>query len=90
MNTTITYYTDQNQTGISDSQPIIIDSEFDWDNWDWDNFSWGSDPWFNEPMRKPIAKSTKSFSIKLSNNIAGEDMNASNLNIQYVVVKEVK
>jgi hypothetical protein len=86
----ITYFTDQNEGGVADSQPISIDALFDWNNWDWDNFSWGSDPWFNEPMRKPIARSTKSFSLKLSNNVAGEDMNASNINIQYVVVKEVK
>jgi hypothetical protein len=86
----ITYFTDQNEGGVADSQPISIDALFDWNNWDWDNFSWGSDPWFNEPMRKPIARSTKSFSLKLSNNVAGEDLNASNINIQYVVVKEVK
>jgi hypothetical protein len=86
----ITYFTDQNEGGIADSQPISIDALFDWNNWDWDNFSWGSDPWFNEPMRKPIARSTKSFSLKLSNNVAGEDLNASNINIQYVVVKEVR
>lgn len=87
---TVTYFTDQNQTGIEDVQPVQVKTSFSWATFRWDTFSWGTARWFEEIARKPSIKNTKSFSIKFSNSNISEDMNISDIIVMYTATKEVR
>ena len=88
-NLSITYYTDNSPNGIADAQTILIAS-FDLDNWDLDNFTLGVNNWFGEWRRVPPMKNVQAFSFRLDNANANEDLNVSDIIVQFIPVKEVR
>jgi hypothetical protein len=85
----ITYFTDNAPGGIIDAQPILIES-FDWAQFDWGNFTWGVNNWFGEWRKVPPMKGVQAFSIMFSNDNANEDLNVSDIIVQFIPVKEVR
>ena len=86
----ITYFYDDNQTGEDDPEPIVIRPSFSWASFRWDQFSWGVAHWFVIAPRRPGIKNTKAFSIRFSNGNVAEDMNLSDLIIEFTAIKKVK
>ena len=86
----ITYYYDDNQTGMADPEPIIVKPSFSWATFRWDQFSWGVAHWFTIVPRRPGIKNTKAFSIRFANANIAEDMNLSDLIVEFTATKKVR
>ena len=85
----ITYYTDNSPGGIADPSPLYI-SSFNWAEFDWSAFSWGVYNWFKEWRKVPPIKNAQAFSVMVSNENANEDLNVSDIIVQFRIIKEVR
>ena len=75
----ITHYSDRDPNGSADSKPITINPSFSWSTLTWSNLFWGVAPAIQSFYRRCRRKNIKYYAIEFSNNVAGQDMNISDL-----------